>query len=377
MQYTATLRSDGQACRAALAELSGVSSRQVAEKDRVTSRLYTAWLDRAARIAPNRPVWIAPDGEPEYVGYPVLQKGRLLRLARRDGEFYPGLTLERIGSRDGPRVTFAAGGLDWFVLMDNLRAYRSEDLAAFRDVADLYGKAPKAVAVVDDELVIAAPGELLFSRTGQGWTRLPLAQVTDVQGMVYDGKTLHVAGSGGRDAVRWSDRQVTPVYGNDWRGVCHAGVNDTLYLVRQNTPGGGGTLPNWTIFDGAGAAWRTFDLAASWPGNWAAFGSDSRGPLFVTVEAGGQVVELGKAAARTIGQVAPPPGRAWRPPACFVLRGVVVGLAWGKLFWTNGAAVQEVYDFGTDVQVFPSFHGPLVLAADGLIYRVRRLEVLR
>ena len=58
----------------------------------------------------------------------------------------------------------------------------------------------------------------------------------------------------------------------------------------------------------------------------------------------------------------------------FVLREVVYGIGFGKLARVDGDRLVPVYDFGGDVTAFPCRNGFLIARADGLLFRVRRIQ---
>ena len=191
MDYPMNLIWKGRCVPVRLVESAGVGARQVADRGAWGSRLYTAVLAWETPLTMGAPVWLEPSGgEAALPAYPVYQQGRTLRLHRRDGEFAPGLVLERLGQWEqawpapGPGgAPLATGGDDFAMFCAGGRAWRTTDFERYAEAPDLAaadlraaaavltaGEAPTAVLGGRRAGEPAAASSIAWSRSGGAWT---------------------------------------------------------------------------------------------------------------------------------------------------------------------------------------------------------------
>lgn len=370
MKVNATVEVDGAFCRMWLTELAGVGSRQVAERDRLVSRLYDAVLDRYVQLTIGLPYWVT-DEYGRNVMYPAYQDGRSVRFHRRDGEFYPGLVLERLGMYEGGRPLYLTGAQDFFVGGSAMNAFVTEGLDTYVSIPFLRGKFVGPTAMVGRVIVLGGYEKLYYSDSGYIWNEVGLSDYGEVLALAFDGGNVICACEGGIAVVNWESKNIVWFdQPGPFVGLSAEFDNPEPFRVKPT-----GTSGVWAIQTLDGADFRTLGDAgnpfdAHFTNNFVRHSEDNR---FIVVDRAGVVWEFGQHDLNAIGQVARGDRKALLP-ASFPIRDIVALVVFGRLCWTEGVEVHEVYDFGGDVGAWPSLLGPIVVRDDGLTYRIRRIS---
>ncbi|HET6567939.1 MAG TPA: hypothetical protein VFG50_08235 [Rhodothermales bacterium] len=352
---------------AVLNELSSVGSRQIAERDRVVSRLYTAVLAGTAPYPAGRPVWVdvRQDGSTEretFVGYPVLQKGRVLRLHRRDGEFVPGLVLEQLGAYERGGGFMVTGSDDWFVTADGPNVYVTADFRTYEDVSTLRGALNGPLLWVGRRLVAGSVDQIFVSDDGAAWQALPVDGAAEVWALAWDGLVVWVAAEGGTYTVDLDGGAVVQVDPAPAHGLTYQFMNFDLYRAAYNGTGYDVTTRNGDPFRTIG--YDLFQLAHNWVllDGW----------HYVT-DLLGDVRRFDGTSDAVIGSLFVAGRSSSWAQATFLVRDAVLAVGYGRLALVAGDTLRIVYDFGDDVRAFPCLGGFIVVRRDGLLYRVRRI----
>jgi hypothetical protein len=365
--YDTTPDTGAASMPAMLNELSGVGSRQIAERDQVVSRLYSAVLAGAANYPTGRPVWVEIPGVggaagETFIGYPLLQRGRVLRLHRRDGEFLPGLVLERLGAYERSGGLLVTGSDDWFIAQDGPSVYRTSDFRTYEDVPALRGKLNGPLLWIGATLVAGGADTIYTTIDGAAWLTILVPGAAEVWALAWDGLALWVAAEGGTFTVDLGTSAVIQIDPAPAHGLSYRFMNFDLYRAAYDGSGYSlyarngdffrsisfplhGLAHNWVAPDGwhyvtdqTGTVWR-FDAATEWE--------------IGTVYAAGREASWGQ--------------------STFVLRDTVLAVGYGRLGRVAGDTLHVVYDFGDDVRAYPCPGGFVIARRDGLLYRVRRV----
>lgn len=353
---------------AVLNELSSIGSRQIAERDKVASRLYTAVLAGTSPYPVGRPVWVdvQQDGSAEretFVGYPVLQKGRVIRLHRRDGEFVPGLVLERLGAYERSGGLMVTGSGDWFITADGPSVYYTTDFRTYEDVGALRGALNGPLLWVGKRLVAGSVDQVFLSADGKNWQALAIVGAAEVWALAWDGLVLWVAAEGGTYTVDLDTEAVVQVDPAPAHGFTYQFMNFNLFRAAHNGSGYDLYARNGDPFRSIG--YDLYQLAH----NWVLLGDQH----YVT-DLHGEVRRFDAASEAGIGSLFMAGRSASWAQATFLVRDVVLAVGYGRLALVAGDALRIVYDFGDDVRAFPCPGGFIVVRRDGLLFRIRRME---
>ncbi len=351
----------------ALNELSGVGSRQIAERDRLVSRLYTAVLAGAGHYPSGQPVWVEVSGNggtpgETFIGYPLLQRGRVVRLHRRDGEFLPGLILERLGAYERSGGLLVTGSDDWFITQDGPSVYRTMDFRTYEDVPALRGKLNGPLLWIGSTLVAGGVDNVYRSADGLTWETLPVPGAAEVWALAWDGLVLWVAAEGGTFTVDLETSDVVQVDAAPAHGLSYRFMNFDLYRASYD-----GSV--YTVYARNGDLFRSIPFSLhGLTHNWVVLD----GQHYVT-DLAGIVRRFDAATEAEVGSLYTVSRDAAWGPSTFVLRDTVLAVGYGRLARVAGAMLWEVYDFGDDVRAYPCLGGFVIARRDGLLYRVRRI----
>lgn len=368
MQYEATIEVGAGAVRAVWSERSGAAALDVAEGE-VRTRQYSAWLDRTAALEVGASYWVTYRGK-RFVAYVARQTGRSVRFTRRDGEFYPGLVLERLGTFPGS-PWIASGGDGWFLVRDFLSAFKTRAFDVYEDIQVLYDEALGASVLAGSEVVMGTYEALVYSADGQLWGEVALPGGEEVNALAWDGAQVWAACTQKLFTIDWSTKAVTEKAVGTFYGLSQDWPNPFPHYAEQAAGGG------YDLFHSNGTPYRHVDFDTYWWNDWIKAGSAGVGnDRHVTCDNAGVVWDFGKFDEVQVGQVAQGARKDYAP-GTFKLADVVLVVAYGQLLRIDGGpgggVLVPVYDFGDDVFGYPSLRGPLIAADAGDIYRVRLL----
>ncbi len=351
-----------------LNEVSSIGSRQIADRDGIGSRVYTAVLARLQEFPLNLPVWVerrrAGSSEREtFVAYPVLQKGRVLRLHRRDGECFPGIVLERIGALEGWAQPLVTGGEGWFIAADARAAFYTRAFNLYDELPDVRGRLHGAVCWAGSRLLIGGTGEVLATADGLAWDHYPMEGAAEIWALAWDGLRIWVASEGGTFTIDPAMGVTTLI--DEAVSVGLAAAFGGPYVHRATM------LPDgrYRITEHDGRPLR--DLSCALQGlrhNWAVSG----GGHYVTDQEG-SVHRFDAAGEQPVGGQSADGRTAEAGQYTFAVREAVFTVAYGKLARVEADRLVPVYDFGRDVRAYPCRQGFIIVCGDGLLFRVRRI----
>jgi|GEM_PF-4368283 len=352
---------------AVMNELSSVASRQIADRDRLNHRLYSFLLPAERAFPLGLPVWVEHGGS-VFVAYPVLQKGKNMRMYRRDGEFFPGVVLERVGAFERTGRLWVVAGDRWYIAKDGPNVYVSEDFETFEDVIDMRGQFmdPPAVCFQGKRLFVAGADEFFYTDDGRTWETRAVSGIAEIAAIAWDGVVLWLAGEGGAYTYDLAADPPAPVEvdASPNHGLSYAFQNFSLYRAERSGLG-------YDVYDRVGNFFRHVSEAVplvGWAHNWVVHD----GWHYVT-SATGEVVRFDASMLNVLGLVGVP--AVGQGPATFLLRDTVFSVSGSKLAMVQGTAVYPVYDFGLPVLAYPGLNGFTIVREDGLVYRVRRVSV--
>ena len=361
MEYNATIEADGTRMAVVLNELSGVGSRQVADRGEVTSRLYTAYLDRETILSLWRPVWVEEDGR-RFVAYPVMQKARVSRLLSRDGEFFPGLVLEHLGVLETPGPRPIASGEGWYLCSWGLNRYFTEDFSQYEVVPLLRDVTYSVVGYAGGDVILAVDESLMYSAEGKNWATVDIMGCGVIRALAWDGADVWVAASNGVYRVTWSSKTEEQAFAGDFCGFFHSPSTNVPILIKASDGGGYDVISAET-----GSTFFHTDTEADWRDNTLLWY-----PHFYTIDTARNLREFYALEERIVTTI---PQRFEEGfLQMFRMRDVGLVLAEGCLCTFDRDELRHVYDFGDVVMATPSRRGPIVQRlSDGEVFRVRRI----
>lgn len=363
MIINATIEVDAVPVRMWLNELAGVGSRQVAERDRIVSRLYDGVLDRAINLEIGRPYWITEDRTGNRtVTFPAFQNGQIVRLHRRDGEFYPGIILERLGVYEGGLPSFFTGGEGWFV-GKRTNAYRTEDLEIYEPIS-LAASSLETVVLIGKHVIAGGYEALYCSEDGMEWEPVTLTGYGEVNDLVYDGRNILSASENGLIEIRWPDKNQTVLAEGHYVGLSARFDNAYPYRIKKNGS-------NYEWYSPLGSLFRIFNQVSQYRHNVVEYDRLNAG--FITCASNGDVWEVRKDTEKKLGTIASG-SRQVIEPRTYPMRDISVIVCFGQLYWSDGQGLHHVYDFGEDVRSWPSLLGPVIIGRSGITYRLRRIS---
>ena len=361
MEYNATIEADGVRIAVVLNELSGVGSRQVADRGAVTSRLYTAYLDREMILSLWRAVCVEEDGR-RFVAYPVMQKGRVSRLLSRDGEFVPGLVLERLGVLETPGPRPIAGGEGWFLCSCGSNRYYTEDFSSYAEIPALMDFLYTVVGYAGDDVILGVDETLMYSADGTDWSACDLIGCGEIRALAWDGVYVWVGAANGTYRINWDTKFVAQVFAGDFFGFFNSPSTNVPILIKAAAGGGYDVMSAET-----GSSFFHTDVESEWKDNTLLWY-----PHFYTIDTDRNLWEFYALDEQIVTTI--PQRFEDGFLQMFRMRDVGLVLAQGYLYTFDQEVLRQVYDFGDVVMATPSRRGPIVQRlSDGEVFRVRRI----